>query len=142
VSAAPAGTAGPAGDAEARLRVDKWLWQARFFKTRGLAADLAGSGKLRINGTHSAKPSQPVRPGDVLTFPQGARIRVIRVEAIGHRRGPAPEAQALYTDLEPEAPAAAPVGTAADTPAARDPGAGRPTGKARREIDAWRRRDP
>ncbi len=68
-------------------RVDKWLWRARFFKTRGLAAELAGSGRLRINSEHVAKPAQPVRPDDVLTFPQGDRIRVIRIKALGTRRG-------------------------------------------------------
>ena len=128
-----------------KLRVDKWLWQARFFKTRGLAAELAGSGRLRINSEHVAKPAQTVRPGDVLTFPQGDVIRVIRIEAIGLRRGPAPEAQELYTDLEP-APAKPAAGTVppvqAGTPASREPGSGRPTGKARREIDQLRRRDP
>lgn len=138
MNSAPTGPDAPKGDAEAKLRVDKWLWQARFFKTRGLAAELAGSGKLRINGSHSAKPSQTVRPGDVLTFPQGKRIRVIRVEAIGQRRGPASEAQALYTDLEPATPPPAPE----PAQAAREPGAGRPTGKQRREIDALRRSDP
>jgi ribosome-associated heat shock protein Hsp15 len=128
-----------------KLRVDKWLWQARFFKTRGLAAELAGSGRLRINSEHVAKPAQTVRPGDVLTFPKGTRIRVIRVEALGHRRGPAPEAQALYTDLDevacgPETDAASdpPQGQ----PAKREAGAGRPTKKERREIDAMRRNDP
>lgn len=136
----------PAPDPDAKLRADKWLWQARFFKTRGRAAELAGSGKLRINGLHAAKPAQPVKPGDVLTFPLGRRIRVIRIEALGHRRGPAAEAQALYTDLEP-APAARPEARSENPPAARphaerETGAGRPTGKARREIDALRRRDP
>ncbi len=128
-----------------KLRVDKWLWQARFFKTRGLAAELAGSGRLRINSEHVAKPAQTVHPGDVLTFPKGTRIRVIRVEALGHRRGPAPEAQALYTDLDevasgPETDAASdpPQGQ----PAIREAGAGRPTKKERREIDAMRRNDP
>ena len=122
-----------------KQRIDKWLWQARFFKTRGLAARLAGSGKLRINGTHSAKPSQTIKPGDVLTFPQGRSIRVIRIEALGLRRGPAPEAQALYTDLEPTIP---PAKTSEPTPAAREPGSGRPSGRARREIDLFRRRNP
>ncbi|MBE3637502.1 RNA-binding S4 domain-containing protein [Mangrovicoccus algicola] len=89
---------------EARLRVDKWLWQARFFKTRGLAAELVGSGQLRLNGAHVRKAAQVVKPGDTLTFPQGGRIRVIRVLGIGTRRGPAPEAQALYHDLTPEVP--------------------------------------
>jgi ribosome-associated heat shock protein Hsp15 len=128
-----------------KLRVDKWLWQARFFKTRGLAAELAGSGRLRINSEHVAKPAQTVRPGDVLTFPKGTRIRVIRVEALGHRRGPAPEAQELYTDLdevacgpETDVASAPPQGQ----PAKREAGAGRPTKKERREIDDMRRNDP
>jgi ribosome-associated heat shock protein Hsp15 len=80
--------------------VDKWLWQARFFKTRALAADLAESGHLRINGQPTRKPGAGVGEGDVLTFPQGARIRVIRIVGLGQRRGPAPEAQTLYLDLD------------------------------------------
>ncbi|MBD1202736.1 MAG: RNA-binding S4 domain-containing protein [Rhodobacteraceae bacterium] len=84
----------------ATLRVDKWLWQARFFKTRALAADLAESGHLRINGQPTRKPGAGVGEGDVLTFPQGARIRVIRIVGLGQRRGPAPEAQTLYLDLD------------------------------------------
>lgn len=86
--------------ARATLRVDKWLWQARFFKTRALAAELAESGHLRINGQPTRKPGAGVGAGDVLTFPQGARIRVIRILALGVRRGPAPEAQTLYLDLD------------------------------------------
>ncbi len=124
-----------------RIRVDKWLWRARFFKTRGLAAGLAGSGRLRTNSVHVVKPAQTVRPGDVLTFPQGARIRVIRIEALGLRRGPAPEARALYTDLEEAAPAAKREPKPAP-PAERESGAGRPTKKERREIDSLRRNDP
>jgi ribosome-associated heat shock protein Hsp15 len=82
------------------IRLDKWLWQARFFKTRALAADLAESGHLRINGQPTRKPGAGVGAGDVLTFPQGARIRVVRILAIGLRRGPASEAQMLYLDLD------------------------------------------
>lgn len=121
-----------------KLRVDKWLWHARLFKTRGLAGETAGSGHLRVNGTKIDKTSYAVKPGDVLTFPKGNHIRVIQVDAIGTRRGPAPEAQALYTDLEPpqprprnETPAVAP----------REEGAGRPTKRERREIDALRGRE-
>ncbi|MEO8245347.1 MAG: RNA-binding S4 domain-containing protein [bacterium] len=84
-----------------RLRLDKWLWQARFFKGRDLAADLITSGHLRLNGQHCRKPGHAVLPGDVLTFPQGNRIRVIRVQELGERRGPALEAQRLYDDLDP-----------------------------------------
>lgn len=126
-----------------RIRVDKWLWHARFFKSRGLAAELAGSGRLRINAERCTKPAQVVRAGDVLTFPQGGRIRVIRIEAIGSRRGPAPEAQALYTDLDPPQPAAG-TETAADPtgPAERSAGSGRPTKRERRETDRLRQFDP
>jgi ribosome-associated heat shock protein Hsp15 len=137
----PPGAESGADSGSVKQRIDKWLWQARFFKTRGLAAGLAGSRKLRINGVHATKASQTIKPGDVLTFPQGNTIRVIRIEAIGLRRGPAPEAQALYTDLEP-APAKPPAGTPITTQASREPGSGRPTGKERREFDQLRRRDP
>lgn len=82
------------------LRLDKWLWQARFFKTRAMAADLAESGHLRINGQPTRKPGAGVGIGDVLTFPQGQRIRLVKILALGLRRGPAPEAQMLYLNLD------------------------------------------
>lgn len=128
--------------ADPKLRVDKWLWQARFFKTRGLAAELVGSGKLRVNGTHVTKPAHTVRPGDVLTFPKANRIRVVRIEALGQRRGPATEAAQLYTDLDPAPRTPEPGPIPENAPAQREPGSGRPTGRQRREIDALRRRDP
>jgi ribosome-associated heat shock protein Hsp15 len=114
-----------------KLRVDKWLWHARFFKTRSLAAARVQAGTLRINGEPTQKRASTVAPGDVLTFSQGDQIRVIRVEALGARRGPAPEAQALYTDMSPPAP----------RPADRPPenpsfeGKGRPTKRDRRQFD-------
>ena len=82
-----------------RIRVDKWLWHARFFKSRALAAKLVGSGKLRVNREIVRKPGATVKPGDVLTFAKGHDIRVIKVLALGERRGPASEAQMLYDDL-------------------------------------------
>lgn len=88
-----------------KLRLDKYLWQARFFKGRDLAAEVVTGGHLRLNGQRCVKPGHAVGPGDVLTFPQGNRIRVIRILSLGLRRGPAPEAQALYADLDaPEPP--------------------------------------
>jgi len=81
------------------LRLDKWLWQARFFKTRALAAMLAGRRKIRVNSTVISKPHYRIRPGDVLTFPQGRAVRVVRVVQLGIRRGPVNEAQAMYEDL-------------------------------------------
>lgn len=120
------------------LRIDKWLWHARFFKSRSLATAMVAAGRLRVNRTPIAKPHYQVRAGDVLTFPQGPHIRVIEVVDLGKRRGPASEAQALYNDLDPPQPRPrkdAPVGA---VPAERDRGAGRPTKKQRREIDRLR----
>ncbi len=88
-------------DALSTIRVDKWLWYARFLKSRSLASRFVSDGNLRIDGERSTKPSRTVKPGDVLTFPQGTHIRVIKIVEIGVRRGPAPEAQALYEDLAP-----------------------------------------
>lgn len=81
------------------LRLDKWLWHARFCKSRSLAAELAEKGRIRINRVPVSKPHYRLRPGDVLTFPQGSTIRVVRVLALGTRRGPASEARTLYEDL-------------------------------------------
>lgn len=81
------------------LRLDKWLYQARFFKTRALAADLITRRRLRINQTVVSKTHYRVRPGDVLTFPQGPEVRVVRVLSLGERRGPATEARRLYEDV-------------------------------------------
>ena len=75
-------------DAPQKLRIDKWLWQARFFKTRTLAAKVVTGGHLRVNGEKISKASYGISIGDVLTFPQAKRIRVARVQALGDRRGP------------------------------------------------------
>lgn len=82
------------------LRLDKWLWQARFFKARGDASAAVQAGGVRLNGQAVMKPGHAVGAGDVLTFTQGGRIRVVKVQAIGIRRGPATEAQQLYLDLD------------------------------------------
>lgn len=117
-----------------RLRLDKWLWYARFVKTRGLATRLIAGGHVRIDGERVEKSHQTVRAGAVLTFPLGHHVRVIRVVALGTRRGPAPEAQALYEDLAP--PSRESRMDLALRPGAREPGAGRPTKRERRQIDA------
>lgn len=83
------------------LRVDKYLWFARFIKTRSLATKRANGGRIRINGNKIKKSSDTVRIGDILTFAQGNEIRVIRVLNLGTRRGPAQEAQSLYEDITP-----------------------------------------
>ena len=88
------------GDRPESLRLDKFLWQARFFKTRGMAVDTITARKVRVNGVKVDKSAHPVRVGDGLTFPQGREIRVIRVIGLPARRGPASEAQELYVDLD------------------------------------------
>ena len=94
-----------------RLRIDKWLWHARFCKTRALAQRTAESGLIRLNGNRIGKSSTTVTPGDTLTLPRGCEVVVLRVLALGTRRGPVPEARALYVtlsksglDREPPAP--------------------------------------
>ncbi|SFT67837.1 RNA-binding S4 domain-containing protein [Sedimentitalea nanhaiensis] len=111
-----------------KLRLDKWLWQARFFKTRTLAAKQVSGGQMRVNGDRVAKPAFGVSIDDVLTFVQGRQVRVIRIAALGTRRGPASEAQGLYEDLSPSERAA---------PAPERVGE-RPTKKDRRALDALR----
>jgi ribosome-associated heat shock protein Hsp15 len=81
------------------MRLDKWLWCARLFKSRALATRFCAETGVRINGAPSIKPHQAVRPGDVLTFALGSNIRVLRVRALAIRRGPASEARAIYDDL-------------------------------------------
>lgn len=115
------------------IRLDKWLWHARFFKTRSLASKYCEQGRLRVNGEPTAKAHYAARIGDVLTFPIGELIRVVRIVDLGERRGPAPEAQALYEDLTVRI-ARADVAED-DAPAARTPGTGRPTKSDRRAID-------
>lgn len=136
-------TAANAAQEETGPRIDKWLWHARFFKTRTLASKLCNGGKLRVNSAPLAKAHYRVRRGDVLTFPQGSRIRVVEVRAFGLRRGPAAEAQALYDDLAPPVPRQAMTEVEQDgAPAAphRHAGAGRPTKAERRAIDRLRGR--
>lgn len=89
--------------ASGKMRLDKWLFYARFFKTRGLAASVISKGRVRLNGQRQAKPGHAIGPGDVLVFPMGSQTRMIRVLAPGTRRGPASEAQTLYLDLAPPA---------------------------------------
>ena len=122
------------------LRVDKWLWYARFFRTRSLATKACNAGKLRISGELVSKAHHKVNPGDVLTFPQGRHVRVIKVVSLATRRGPAAEAQALYEDLKPpSAESRLPMTAGARTPAGRVPGTGRPTKQDRRALDKLRR---
>ena len=114
------------------LRLDKWLWFARFFKTRANATRAIAGGRFRLDGAVMNKPHRAALPGQVLTFIQGERVRVIKIIMLGTRRGPASEAMSLYEDLSP------PVETRREKEAAmptfenRDSGAGRPTKRDRR----------
>ncbi|MTI43477.1 RNA-binding S4 domain-containing protein [Roseibium hamelinense] len=122
----------------ASLRVDKWLWYARVTKTRSLAQKLAAGGQIRLNKDKISSASKLVRVGDVLTITLDRRILVLKIQGLGVRRGPYTEARLLYEDLspppspKPEAPARA---------ALREPGAGRPTKRDRRKLDALRDSD-
>lgn len=94
---------------EDTCRVDVWLWRARFFKTRSLAARMVEEGRIRLvrggEDLRLDKPSRSVRPGDGLVFALGGRLVAVRIDGLGERRGPAPEARALYAALEDGQPA-------------------------------------
>lgn len=131
-----------AGDAQ---RIDKWIWFARLTKTRTLAAEIVNSGKVRLNRTKVDKPSQAVRAGDVLTVTLNRRVRLLKVVALGVRRGPSASARELYEELTVEADPLKPLSQSppqfpgrhpSDSgPGRRLPGSGRPTKKERRDID-------
>jgi ribosome-associated heat shock protein Hsp15 len=91
------------------MRLDRFLWWARLAKTRSAAQAIAEGGRLRLDGRAVEKASVAVRVGNVLTYAAHGRVRVVRVEALPVRRGPAPEAQGCYTDLTPSASGEVPV---------------------------------
>ncbi|WEK50585.1 MAG: RNA-binding S4 domain-containing protein [Candidatus Kaistia colombiensis] len=115
-----------------RQRIDKWLWFARFAKSRSIAQKLVTGGKVRVNRDKIDASSRLVRPGDVLTLSLERQVRVIKILDPGTRRGPAPEAQLLYEDLTPPAVLTAPVVR----------GGPRPTKRDRRALDAFQSADP
>lgn len=135
---ATAGTGGAAAAVE-QQRLDKWLWYARISKTRTLAALLVQGGKVRVNRLRAVKASQTVRPGDVLTIALRGKVRVLKVVSAGVRRGPAPEAQALYEPVSTGANG----GSDPGIPAAglRNAGSARPTKRDRRMMDRFTRSD-
>lgn len=90
-----------AAEEPGKMRLDKWLWHTRFFKTRSLAAKMCNGGKIRVNSTLISKAHYQVNIGDTLTFPQGHHIRVVRVTELPDKRGSAPIAQSCYDDLAP-----------------------------------------
>ncbi len=121
---------------ETGVRLDKWLWYARFFKTRALASKAISNGRFRLDGDLMSKPHRQANCGQVLTFSQGARIRVVRIKALGSRRGSAKEAALLFDDLAPfvsvtENKKLSPLLAFEN----RQAGDGRPTKRHRRETD-------
>lgn len=118
------------------LRLDKWLFHARFCKTRGVAQDFVETARVRINGQPTEKAHANVRIGDVLTFAQGHTVRVVKIVALGERRGPAAEAQSLYEDLAPIPPK--PPRAESQTLPEWGERHGRPTKRERRQTDKLR----
>lgn len=122
------------------VRLDKWLWAARFFKTRSLAADEIGKHRVQVNG-QVAKASRELRVGDEVAFRQGVESRTVVVRGLSHVRGPAPVAQALYEET-PESRAAREA-QALRRRLAPEPAAtieqGRPTKRDRRQLAEWDR---
>lgn len=129
-------------DAAPSQRIDRWLWHARLFKTRSLAGRVVADHGVRVTRQgqtlRADKPSFAVRVGDILGLAKGSRILVVEILGISPRRRPAPEAQALYTDHSPPPP---PKKERPVIPFAREEGAGRPTKKDRRALDALRTDD-
>ena len=117
------------------LRLDKWLWYARFFKTRTMATKAIAGGRFRLDGEVMSKPHRTAIIGQTLTFAQGANIRVIRIVALGSRRRPASEAMLLYEYLVSPQPKQTEI-TAHDPGfEVREKGVGRPTKRERRLTD-------
>jgi ribosome-associated heat shock protein Hsp15 len=85
------------------LRLDKWLWHARFARTRDKAAELIAGRRVRVNGQLATKTHQRLRPGDVVILTAPSAIRVVRVLDLGQRRGPASDAMGLYETLSTDA---------------------------------------
>jgi ribosome-associated heat shock protein Hsp15 len=110
-----------------RRRIDKWLWYARLAKTRTAAQALATSGRVRVNRERNDSASRPVKVGDVLTVAFDSIVKVLRVVALGERRGPASEARLLYEDLTPPTPEVEPP---------RQRAGPRPSKRDRRRFDA------
>lgn len=115
-----------------KQRLDRWLFFSRAVKSRTLAQKLIEAGSVRVNSERTDRTDHKVGPGDVLTMTVHTRLLVWRILDPGNRRGPAPEAAMLYEDLSPPS---VPRDPAPPTHAEREPGAGRPTKKERRETD-------
>lgn len=124
----------------APVRLDKWLWAARFFKTRSLASDAVDGGKVRVNG-EAVKPAKAVRPGDEVRVRIGPYEHVVVVHGTAERRGPAEAAARLYTETEASREARERLHWQLTSAApALDPEKGRPTKRDRRTLERFRNR--
>lgn len=130
----------PGAAGEPRVRLDKWLWAARFYKTRALAAEEVGRGRVEVNGA-AAKASRELKPGDRVRIRRGTDERLVEVRGVSHVRGPAPVAQALYEETADSVAARERLAEArrlASEPALSQE-AGRPTKRDRRRLGDWQR---
>jgi ribosome-associated heat shock protein Hsp15 len=119
-----------------KLRVDKWLWAARFYKTRSLATEEVGKGRVEVNGAE-VKPARELKAGDTVTLRQGPVTRTVIVKGVSNMRGPAPVAQQLYEETAASLQArqqAAEQRRLSPEPA-QSIEHGRPTKRGRRELD-------
>ena len=116
-----------------KIRLDTWLWYARFYKSRSLASKSILAGKLRVNSNKIIKPASKVKINDVLTINHVNMVRIIQVQSLGARRGPAIEAQTLYNDLSPDVTAASKIKGVSEK-SKKDTNK-RPTKKDRRILD-------
>ncbi len=124
--------------ADETVRLDRWLWAARFYKSRSLASDACDGGKVEVNG-HPAKPHKLVRVNDEIVFTHPSGPKELKVTALGERRGPASEARLLYEDHSPPPPPRE-KGFYVAPPPLRGQGMGRPTKRERRETERLRGR--
>ena len=116
-----------------KIRLDTWLWYARFYKSRSLASKAILGGKLRLNSNKIIKPASKVKINDVLTINHVNMVRIIKIQSIGARRGPASEAQTLYNDLSADVTAASKIKDVSEK-SKKDTNK-RPTKKDRRILD-------
>ena len=121
------------------MRIDKWLWAARFYKTRSMAADAVTGGKVELNGERP-KPAKGLRPGDTLRLRIGVYEHVLVVRALSERRGPASVAQALYEETPESIAARARMAERMRYEMPQGTETGRPSKKDRRDLNRYRRR--
>ena len=117
------------------LRIDKWLWYGRFFKSRSIASRFIAKRRVRLNSRRINKSSQLLKIGDILTFSIGAKLLIIKVVGLGSRRGPNKEANMLYLDITPTVPLCNKSNTIQGPLRVHKAGSGRPTKRDRRAID-------